>query len=113
MGLNSSVVVQNTMSTVTQKSVINKEANEIPKQFEVKALPNPTYAYFNLSVKSDNLNSKIKMRVVDMYGRLIETKNVIANSMIRIGEDYLPGVYIVKVEQDYTEKQIKLIKLPR
>ena len=53
------------------------------------------------------------MRVVDMYGRLIETKNVIANSMIRIGEDYLPGVYIVKVEQDYTEKQIKLIKLPR
>ena len=113
VGLNSSVVVQNTMSTVTQKSVINKEANEIPKQFEVKALPNPTYAYFTLSVKSDNLNSKIKMRVVDMYGRIIETKNVNANSIVKIGENYLPGVYIVKVEQEDNEKQIKVIKLLR
>ena len=93
VGLNSSIVVQSTVNTVTQKSVINKVASEISKQFEVRAVPNPTNNNFNVQVKSNNQRDKIVLQVIDMYGRIIETKNVNANSIVKIGENYLTGVY--------------------
>jgi hypothetical protein len=39
---------------------------------------------------------KIIMQVVDMYGRIIETRNVNANSPIRFGDRYNPGTYFCK-----------------
>jgi hypothetical protein len=51
------------------------------------------------------------MQVVDMYGRIIETRNVNANSPIRVGDRYNPGTYFVRIMQGREYKEIKLIKL--
>jgi hypothetical protein len=51
------------------------------------------------------------MQVVDMYGRIIETRNVSANSPIKFGERYNSGTYFVRILQGKKHKEIKLIKL--
>jgi hypothetical protein len=60
---------------------------------------------------SAKTNERITMQVVDMYGRIIETKNVTVNSMIRFGDRYIAGTYFVRVTQGKQHKEIKLIKL--
>ncbi len=77
---------------------------------EVKIFPNPSTNNFTLNVNA-NTKEKIAMQVIDMYGRIIETRNVNANSMIRFGDKYRPGTYFVKIMQGKEHKEIKLIKL--
>jgi hypothetical protein len=60
-----------------------------------------------------SLNGQVKMQVADLYGRLIETRILDANSRITIGDKYRPGVYFVRFEQDQTRRQLKLVKLPQ
>ena len=50
------------------------------------------------------------MQVIDMNGRIIETRNVNANSPVRFGDRYNPGTYLVKILQGKEHKEIKLIK---
>jgi uncharacterized delta-60 repeat protein len=104
---NSSVVIYSINSLVTKKEA---ETTELPMQFEVKASPNPSNGNFSLTVRSNDLRNKVKLQVVDMYGRLIEEKDISANSTVRIGDKYNTGVYIVTIKQDKTQKQIKLVK---
>jgi len=107
---NSSVIIYSTANNLLTKSEIPTE--ELCAAFEVKATPNPSIGNFILNVRSSDLNAQIKMQVVDMYGRLLETKIVTANSTFMIGNNYRPGVYILKIEQGKNQKQIKLVKLP-
>ncbi|HET7896658.1 MAG TPA: HYR domain-containing protein, partial [Flavisolibacter sp.] len=66
----------------------------------VKASPNPSSHAFALQVTSNNLLMPVQVRVVDLLGRTVETKNNVApNSNFTIGENYKPGVYIVEVVQ--------------
>ena len=51
------------------------------------------------------------MQVIDMYGRVVETRNVNANSSIRFGDRYNAGTYFVRILQGKQHKEIKLIKL--
>ena len=51
------------------------------------------------------------MQVVDMFGRIIETRNVNVNSPIRFGDRYNPGTYLVRILQDKEHREIKLVKL--
>jgi hypothetical protein len=46
-----------------------------------------------------------------MYGRLIETRNVNANSITKFGDRYRPGTYFVRIIQGTEHKEIKLVKL--
>lgn len=64
-----------------------------------------------MNVKSSNLDEKIKMLVVDVYGRIIEVRNVKANSTTGVGDHYSPGVYFVRIIQGRNHKEFKLIKL--
>jgi hypothetical protein len=46
-----------------------------------------------------------------MYGRVIETRDVTANSMIRFGDRCRPGTYFVRIIRGKEHKVIKLVKL--
>ncbi|MES1215635.1 MAG: hypothetical protein ABUT20_08960, partial [Bacteroidota bacterium] len=72
VGLNSTIVIQNTSKTIAQKAAISEEV-ELVKGLEVKATPNPTNTNFNVYVRSNNLKDRVTMQVVDMYGRIVET----------------------------------------
>ena len=51
------------------------------------------------------------MLVVDMYGRIIERRNVTINSFIRFGDRYIAGTYFVRVTQGKQHKENKIGQL--
>jgi len=48
--------------------------------------------------------------VYDMQGRLVEQKNIPANTDINIGQQYISGMYIVNARQGNQQTQLKLVK---
>jgi hypothetical protein len=50
------------------------------------------------------------MQVVDMYGRVVETRNITANSITKFGDRYSTGSYFARIMQGNKQKQIKLVK---
>ena len=102
---------QNLKMIVSSK--VNKEIATMIEsgEWQVNAYPNPSKSNFTLNIRNYKYPDKITMQVIDMYGRIIETRNVIANSLIRFGDRYNPGTYFVRILQGKEHKEIKLIKL--
>jgi hypothetical protein len=76
----------------------------------VNIFPNPSTDNFTLNV-SAKTNERIIMQVIDMYGRVIETRNITANSITKFGDRYSAGSYFARIMQGNKQKQIKLVKL--
>jgi hypothetical protein len=115
VGANSTIVISGTNSSLTsvnttQKAEMETKAPEVSSDLGIITFPNPSTNNFTINVNAKT-NERITMQVVDMYGRIIETKNVNANSLIRFGDRYNPGTYFVRVIQGKQHKEIKLIKL--
>ena len=51
------------------------------------------------------------MQIIDMYGRVIEIRNISAGSIVKFGDKYRPGTYFVRIVQEKEHKEAKLIKL--
>lgn len=97
---------------ITSSRIINNQINETaPESFQAKVYPNPSSSFFIIETRINNSKEKITMQVVDMYGKIIETKNVNANTTVRFGEQYRYGTYVVKIIQGKEHKEIKLVKL--
>ena len=116
VGTNSIVVINGANSSLTstnsnQKGEMEANSKEVLDGLEVIAFPNPSTTNFTMSVKAKSTKDKITMQVVDMYGRIIETRNVNANSLIRFGDPYNPGTYLIRIIQGKEHKVIKLLKL--
>ena len=111
VGNNSTIVIAGNAQNNLGSNAETDMVMEFVPGLEVYANPNPSSGNFSLSVKSDNIKNPVIMQVMDIYGRLIEVRNVNPNSTTRIGDNYRPGVYIVKIAQDRNQKQIKLVKL--
>jgi hypothetical protein len=89
----------------------NSSPEVSPTALTVTAMPNPSANYFTIHIKGENTPEKLSIRVMDVLGRTIEQKqNLQANSSIKIGSNYYPGIYIVEVVQGTIRQQIKLIK---
>jgi N-acetylneuraminic acid mutarotase len=87
--------------------------NLIPEGIQLKVIPNPTLSYFTLIIQSDNVKEQIKLRIFDIVGRIIETREgIISGSAIQVGNSYRAGMYIVEVYQGDRRLQMKLIKQP-
>jgi hypothetical protein len=72
--------------------------------------PNPGSGHFTLNVRSDQ-NSPIKMIVFDVSGKLLQSKIITANQQVSFGDDYRPGLYLVRVLQGKEHEELKLVKL--
>ena len=115
VGANSMVVISGTNSSLTsantnQKAEMETKVPEVSGDLDVIAFPNPSTNNFMINVNAKT-NERITMQVVDMYGRIIETRNVTVNSLIRFGDRYASGTYFVRVIQGNRHKEIKLVKL--
>jgi len=65
-----------------------------------------------MQINSNDQSTKLQLEVYDEYGRLIEKrKDVTANSLITLGENYKAGVYIVRMIQGDKHCELKLVKL--
>jgi hypothetical protein len=115
VGTNSTIVISGTNSSLTsantnQKGEMEAKVAEDSNGLDIIAFPNPGANNFTINVKGIT-KEKIAMQVVDMYGRVIETRNVSVNSNIRFGDRYRPGTYFVRIIQGKEHKEMKLIKL--
>jgi hypothetical protein len=107
------VLCNNTTSiTVSERRVNTEPVNSNTlKGFKVIASPNPTTTVFTLRIDTDNNTEKVNVRVVDIYGKVLELRNGIApNSIIRFGGNYRPGVYFTQVMQGDRKLVMRLIK---
>lgn len=116
VGANSTIVIGGSNNSILTKSTstqnVEMEAATVKAKvgLEVVAYPNPTTNHFSITVQA-NAKEKIMMQVVDMYGRVVETRNVPANSIVRFGDRYATGTYFVRIMQGKEHKEIKLVKL--
>ena len=97
-------------SPITSKDNRKEITEALTTGIAIKASPNPSGNRFVINVSSVNSAAKISLQVYDMQGRLIEEKNIPANSNISLGHQYIPGMYIVNARQGNEQTQIKLIK---
>ena len=116
VGANSIIVISGTNSSLTQTNTTQKAgmetaSPEVLGKLNVIAYPNPSATNFTISVNSNSEKEKITLQVVDMYGRIIETRNVNARSPIRFGDRYNPGTYFIRIIQGKEHKEIKVVKL--
>ena len=117
VGANSTVVINGTNSSQSPvytnqiKTEAEATAPVISNALDVIAYPNPSRGDFTINVKGNSSSEKVVMQVIDIYGRVIETRNVNASSIIKIGDDYSAGTYVIRVFQGKEHKEIKLVKL--
>jgi uncharacterized protein YjdB len=76
--------------------------------FNVKVFGNPSSTLFNVAVIGSN--DKVVMRVVDISGRLVETRTMNGNSNVQFGMDLRPGTYYAEFIQGNSRKTVTLIK---
>jgi hypothetical protein len=107
VGDNSSVVIYTTNNLTTKAA---KETEGTPLQLQVHAVPNPSSGDFAIMINTNDLINQVSLQVTDLYGRVIEKRTATPNSIIRIGDAYNEGVYIITIRQDKNQKQIKLVK---
>jgi hypothetical protein len=110
---NVTVVCNNNTNVIVSERRVNTEPvnTNLVKGFNVIASPNPTTNTFTLKIDSDNKVDKVNVRVMDLYGRVLELKTGIApNSVIRFGGNYRPGVYFTQIMQGDKKLVMRLIK---
>lgn len=108
-GNNSSDIITASTGSVSQTRIESMPFT-IPGELKVMAYPNPSATFFSIRVETTE-NEKITMQLIDIQGRLIETRNVTPNSVITFGEKLIAGVYLVRVIQGKVHKELKLVKL--
>lgn len=77
---------------------------------EVRVIPNPTNNAFNLEVNSVKYqNSQIE--IYDQFGKKVEILRLDKQtSKLQFGLDYLPGLYLLKLNGPHDSRVMKLIK---
>jgi len=90
-----------------------KQQETLPlHQVEVSVMPNPSTNQFSLRMTSPNMGEWFSIRVTDINGKTIETRQRIsAGQLVQIGKDYKKGIYFVTVIGDNYRNTYKLIKL--
>ena len=79
---------------------------------QIKVTPNPSSSQFNLSIESNNKTGVVDMKVIDVLGQLIETRNnCIPGQTLRLGGNYRPGTYFIQVVQGQQKRTTTMIKL--
>ena len=86
----------------------------LPVSFNVKVLGNPTLSKFVLKLESDDMNTPMTIKVVDVSGRILEVKqNIRPGQLVEFGTNYKLGTYFAEVVQGEQRKVVQLIKIER
>jgi hypothetical protein len=76
----------------------------------IKVLGNPSPDYFDIKIGSSASNN-MQLIVYDNLGRVIERKTSLqSNQIVRFGNSYQAGIYLVEIVQGTQKQTLKLIK---
>jgi hypothetical protein len=110
------VVLLKANSSITQaraayNSIMKQEIKPFTK-LQITIQPNPTTQAFTLAIQSPS-NEALTLKVLDLYGRVIETRaGFAANGILSLGNNYRPGAYYIEVQQGKQKLRLKAIKQP-
>ncbi|HCY89756.1 MAG TPA: hypothetical protein DHV17_05800 [Chitinophagaceae bacterium] len=85
-----------------------KPVNQV--ELDLQVYPNPTTTSFRVQV-SGQVNEQATIRVMDLQGRELSRKIVMAGSVHSFGSDLKAGTYLVEVLQGCKRTVQKLVKL--
>ncbi|MBB1284478.1 T9SS type A sorting domain-containing protein [Flavisolibacter sp. BT320] len=105
------MVVSCTDNSITQKGGAAPADATAPGGLSVKALPNPSPSYFTLQLSSSTGNKeRMTIRLMDVEGRVVETRTTAAGTNVQVGQHLRPGTYIAQVVQGSEKVTLKLVK---
>lgn len=73
----------------------------------IKVWPNPTFNEFTISLSNFDDDQNVNLKVYNLWGRKVYSKNESVQNTITFGENFDSGVYFLYVEQN----KIKMFKL--
>ena len=95
----------------SSKNVVIMNEEDPETSTLVRVYPNPSTNYFTLNIQTGNNKEKISVRLIDVAGRVMETRNNLSGSqVVRIGNNLIAGFYIAEIRQGNSTRQIKLLK---
>jgi parallel beta-helix repeat protein len=99
-----------TNTAIAGPGYVNTEAAKLA----VKAYPNPSSHYFNVTTQGGSTSEPMTLRVLDLSGRLLQVKTgVTTNSTLQIGQDLAAGSYVLELLQGNNKVEQKVIKLAK
>jgi hypothetical protein len=79
--------------------------------FVVTVSPNPSRNYFSANARGGNPSQTIGMRVLDVFGRTIESRNNLQpNQLVNFGNNYQRGLYFAEFWRGTDREIISLLK---
>jgi ELWxxDGT repeat protein len=103
-----SFLTKSSGSTLQQEVTVSKKDELV---FDVKVYGNPSQTEFILKAVT-NSKEYMLLKVTDVNGRLIETRQKISpDKIIRLGERFIAGSYFAEIIQGNNRRVIKLIKI--
>ncbi|MEO7265037.1 MAG: T9SS type A sorting domain-containing protein, partial [Ferruginibacter sp.] len=101
----------NAISQNTRRPIVTDKPVEVNALWLVKASPNPSKDFFNLTIISDNRVEVITLRVIDFQGRVMETRNGLRSGQtIQVGNNLRPGTYLIETVQGKDRRSQTIIK---
>lgn len=83
---------------------------QLDGKLQLKVLPNPSRSNFTINVEGVS-GTPVQLTVTDILGRRVEQlTNLQANTIMQLGQKWMPGIYILQVQQGSAYKIIKLVK---
>jgi hypothetical protein len=93
----------------TPREAINLTQEKLP--LSIKVSPNPTAYSFRIAI-GGGTKEPVKMRLTDLFGRLVdERRELQTNSIIEIGQKLRTGVYMAEFYQGEERVVVKLVKV--
>jgi hypothetical protein len=78
----------------------------------ILALTNPGRSTFAFDIRSDVNSQPVTIRIVDILGRVVETRrNLQPNQIVHMGESLRRGIYIVELRQGDEVRYVRILKL--
>jgi len=93
------------------KNIVTLNEQDPENSTFIRVYPNPSTSYFTMNIETFNNKEKISVRLIDVAGRIIETRNNLSGGqLVRIGNNLKAGLYIAEIRQGNSTRQIKLLK---
>jgi hypothetical protein len=96
--------------TLPTSRVINPVITSNEESMDVMVYPNPTTSAYQLFVKSSKLSQTVKVRIIDIQGRVLKTLTFNSNETIAFGNELKAGVYMVEVREGDKVKTVRVVK---
>jgi hypothetical protein len=86
-----------------------RTANVEGANLAVKVFGNPSRSHFDIQISSLT-NNNVRITVFDNLGRVIETKSLAPNQIVRVGSFYKPGTYLAEIIKGTQKQIVRLVK---